>query len=117
VRCGNRDAPVERERADGVVEHLGPDHADVHHVRAAVRGAADGRLRHRGRRQPHVTADGDRLRLELLDVGAADRVGALLVELGRIEAPDVVGLEDLWVEHAGPMLRRRAAELEPLVTA
>ena len=37
--------------------------------------------------------------LELLDVGAADRVGALLVELRRVDAADVVRLEDLRVDH------------------
>ena len=42
------------------------------------------------------------LRLELLDVGSADRVAALLVELGRVEAADVVGLEDLRVERHAP---------------
>jgi hypothetical protein len=43
--------------------------------------------------------DGDLLRLELCDVGAADRVDTLLVELGRIDTSDVVGLEDLGIEH------------------
>ena len=39
----------------------------------------------------------------MLDVGAADRVRALLVELGPVEAADVVRLEDLRVEH-GPIV-------------
>ena len=34
-----------------------------------------------GDESAHVSSDGDPLRLELLDVGAADRVGALLVQL------------------------------------
>ena len=38
-------------------------------------------------------------RLEVLDVGAADRVRALLVELVRIDAADVVRLEGLRIEH------------------
>ena len=49
-----------------------------------------------------------RARLELLDVGAADRVGALLVELRRVEPAHVVRLEDRRVEHA-PMLRPGAS--------
>ena len=44
-----------------------------------------------------------RLRLEVLDVGPADRVRALLVELAGVDAADVVCLEDLRVEH-GSML-------------
>ena len=45
--------------------------------------------------------DGDPARLELLDVGAADRIGAGLVELLRIERADVVCLERGRVEHPG----------------
>ena len=41
--------------------------------------------------------DRDRARLELLDVGASDRAGALLVELDGIDPPHVVCLEDLRV--------------------
>ena len=48
-----------------------------------------------GAESAHVAADRDRARLELLDVGAADGVGALLVELAAVEAADVVRLEDL----------------------
>ena len=40
-------------------------------------------------------------RLELVDVGPADRVGAGLVELVGIDPTDVVCLEDLRVEHRG----------------
>src|SRR5919197_1812525 len=50
--------------------------------------------------------DGDLARLELLDERKTDRIGALLVELGRIDAADVVRLEGLWLEHGG-MLRAR----------
>ena len=37
--------------------------------------------------------------LEVLDVGATDRVGALLVELGAVEAAHVVRLEGFGLEH------------------
>ena len=43
--------------------------------------------------------DRDAPRLELLDVRAADRVGALLVELVGIDAPHVVGLENRGIQH------------------
>ena len=60
-----------------------------------------------------------RPRLELLHVGAADRVGAGLVELVGVDPSDVVGLEDLRVEHARMLLARnrrnpfRAAGVRP----
>ena len=80
--------------ADRVVEHLRPDHPDVDDV-CATSEAPRTKARHRGGGEPHVAPDGDLLRLEVLDVGPADRVGAFLVELGRVEAPHVVCLEDL----------------------
>src|SRR4029453_5359483 len=62
------------------------------------------RVGHARRRQAHVVSDGDPLRLELLDVRPPDCVAAFLVQLTRIEAADVVRLEDLRIEH-GRMLR------------
>ena len=94
VRGGDADAAVELELADGEIDHLRPDHPEVEHVGAAVGGAVDQRRGHRRRREAHVAADRDPPRLELLDVGAADRVRAFLVELVRVDAADVVGLED-----------------------
>ena len=90
---------VEPEVADREVEHLGADEPDVDHVGPGGRGALDRRLRHRRRRDAHVAPDGDPLRLELLDVGAPDRARAVLVDLARIDPADVVGFEDLRIEH------------------
>ena len=100
MRRGDADAAVEPELADGEIDHLRSDHPQVEHVRAAVDGAVDQCRGHRRGGEPHVAADGDPLRLELLDVGAADRVRAFLVQLVGIETADVVGLEGLGIEHA-----------------
>ena len=99
VRGGDLDPAVEPELADGEIEHLRPDHAEVEHVRAGRDGALDHRFGHGRRRHAHVAADRDPARLELLDVGAPDRVGALLVELRGVQPAHVVRLEDLGVEH------------------
>ena len=59
-------------------------------------------------------------RLELLDVGAPDRVGTLLVEIRRIEATDVVRLERRRCEHqraATDRCGRRRARVSVLVRA
>ena len=101
VRGGDHDPALEIEVADGEVDHLGPDHPDVDDVGARLGRAAHGRLGHRRRREPHVAPNCDRLGLELVDVGAADRVGAGLVELVGIDPADVVCLENLRVEHRG----------------
>ena len=99
VRRGDLDPTVEAELAHGEVEHLGPDHPEVQNVRAAVRGTRDHGRGHRRRVHAHVAADRDALRLELLHVGAADRVRALLVELLAVDPADVVRLENSGIEH------------------
>ena len=99
VRSGDADPPVEAELADGVVEHLGPDQAEVEHLGAAVGCAVDGRLRHPRRRQAHVAPDRDAVRREFLDIRAPDRVGARLVELVGVDPAHVVRLEDFGVQH------------------
>ena len=89
-----------------------PEIADVG---AAVGGALHHGGRHRRRRHAHVAADRDRAGLEVLDVGAADRVRALLVELGAVEAADVVRLEDPRVEHASIVLDLAASRRRVVV--
>ena len=87
--------------ADGEVQHLGADEADLVDVAAGVERGLDGRLAELGRRQPHVAADRHRARLELVDVGAHDAVHAVGVQLVRDDAADVVGLEDRGIERHG----------------
>ena len=100
VRSRDLDAAVQVEVADREIDHLGAHEPDVDHVGARRGRSFDHRLGHRRRGEPHVAPDRDLLRLELLDVGAADRVAALLVELRRVDAAHVVGLENLRIEHA-----------------
>ena len=113
VRRRHLDAAVEPEPADGEVDHLRPDHPQIEHVRACCGGAFDRGCRHRRRREPHVPADRDPARLELLDVGAPDRPCSGLVELRRVDAADVVCLEDLGVEHAVDANRGRKPSARP----
>ena len=81
MRGGNADPAVEPELADRVVHHLRPHEPDVAHLRATVGGALDRGGGHRGRRDPHVPAHGDRARLEVLHVRPADAIRAVFVEL------------------------------------
>ena len=100
MRGGDADAALEPELADGEVDHLRPHHPELEHLGAPVDGALDERRGHRGGGEAHVAADRDPRRREVLDVGAADRIGAFLVELVLVDTADVVGLEDGWREHA-----------------
>ena len=99
VRGGDLDSAVELEVADRCIEHFGADEPDLDDIRPSGRCPLDHRLRHGGRRDPHVMPDRDLLRLELLDVRATDRVGAVFVQLRRVDPPDVICLEDFWIEH------------------
>ena len=100
VRRGDAYAAVEAELADRVVDHLGADQPEVEDVGASVGRSLDQRRRHRRRREPHVAPHGDPGRPEVLDVAPSDPVGAVLVELRRVDPADVVGLEDGRGEHA-----------------
>ena len=99
VRRRDHDPAVEPEVAGREVHHLRPDHPEVGHVGPRVGHAVDHGLGHRRRREPHVAPDRHPPRLELLRERPPDRVGALLVELRRIERAHVVGLEGAGVEH------------------
>ena len=65
----------------------------------------------RRRRQPHVAADGDALGLEIGDERRADRPRGVLVDLARIDAADVVGLEDVWIQIHVISFSRRLGQL------
>jgi hypothetical protein len=101
VRGGHRDAAVEAEVADREIDHLRAHEPDVEHVGASVASALDHCRLHRGSVDPHVAADRDPVRVELLRVGATDRVGAVLVEVAAVDPAHVVRLEDGGVEHDG----------------
>jgi L-aminopeptidase/D-esterase-like protein len=94
-------AAVELELADGEIDHLGADHAEVEHVRAAVRRAsitaAPSRATTRACRARRRSA-----RLELLDVRAPIAYAPVLVELVEIHPAHVVRLEHLRIEHGVP---------------
>ena len=103
VRGGAHQPAVELARADEEIEHLGPDHPGVEHVRALGHHAvavARGELR---RGQAHVAAEPDpqlarpacRAAREHARERAADLLGDVAVDLLAVEAADVVGLEDL----------------------
>ena len=109
MRGGDGDAALEPELADGAVEHLGADHADVEDVGARVGRPFDRCARHRRRRQAHVPPNRDAPRLEVLDVRPPDRVRALLVELIGIDAPDVVCLENCGIQHSGDAMSEAQA--------
>jgi hypothetical protein len=101
VRRRHHHAAVQPELSDREIDHLRSDHADIRNVGTGLRRSAHEGRGHVRRREAHVTADGNRPRLELLDVGTPDCLGALFVELLRIDPAHVVRLEDLGVEH-GP---------------
>ena len=99
MRGRDRDPAVELQIADREIDHLGPDEAQLEHIGSRVGRPFGDRLRHRRARDPHVVPDRDFPRLELLDEGTPDRVGAVLVELCGVDPAHVVRLEGLRIEH------------------
>ncbi len=95
VRRRHRRAAVETAIGDAEVEHLGGDHAEAGHPGSGGLGAdrkGGGEL---GRRQPRIVPDGQPASAELGGQRGADAPGAFGVELLRVQAANVVGLEDI----------------------
>ena len=103
VRRRAHQPAVERARADEEVEHLGPDHPRVEHVRALGDHPVAVARRQLRRGQAHVAAEADPQLARGLAAQpgeharerAADLLGHVAVDLLAVQAADVVGLEDL----------------------
>src|SRR5690606_791039 len=91
----HHDARVVARLADGEVEAVGTDQADVTDIRALVEDTVDDGAGQSGGRDAHVAPDHDLLGLEIDHERPADLVGDLRVEFLRVDAPYVVRLEDL----------------------
>ena len=110
VRGGDHRAAVELARADEEIEHLGADHPRVEDLAPFGDQAVCQATRHLGRLEAHVATQADaQLRGGLLakvgeDAGEApaDEVRRLAVHVVPVEAPDVVGLEDLRLDRRHP---------------
>ena len=115
MRRGDLRAAVEIVADDGEVEHVGGQHAVVDDVGALLAHAFDEGGGERRRRHAHVARDADRRRLQIGGEAAADLPGDVLVDLARVEAADVVGLEDVWIDlHVISMCDRNASD-RPIV--
>ena len=97
-------AAVEVVARDVVVQHVGRDDADVGDRGALRARARDERRGELGRREPAVAPDRDLAGAEVVDERPPDAAIDLGVELARVEAADVVGLEDTRRDrgHAAP---------------
>ena len=127
--AGDLRAAVEPVAAHREIHHVGRHHAVVDDVAALLPRALDERLGQPRRRRAHVARHGDPLGAEVGHEGAADVVRGRFVDLGRVEAPHVIGLEDVRVHDvhvchasvpgaAGPQARTRkmpARASEPAV--
>ncbi len=80
VRRRDLDAAVVTVPGDGEVHHVGRHHPVVDDARALFARTFDEGRGHRRRRQPHVATDGNALRVQVADEGAADEARAVLVD-------------------------------------
>ena len=114
MRGGAHHPAVEVARADEPVEHLRADHAGVEHGRALGHRAVAGPRGQLRRGLPHVPPQADAQLARRLagqsgehsNERPAQLLGDVGVDLVRIDAADVVGLEDPGIDggralHAG----------------
>ncbi len=112
VRRRNLRAAGMISAGDGEIHHVGRQHAVVGDVDALFDDAVDEGRDERRRREPHVVADGDLARAEIRREAGADGFRAVLVDVVRIDAADVVGLEDVGIEFHS-VLKSVTTDLSP----
>ena len=116
VRRRDLRAAVQPVAAHREIHHVGRQHAVVDDVASLLARALDERLGKPRRRRAHVARHGNPPGAEVGHEAAADVVRGRFVDLGRVEAPHVIGLEDVRVHDvhvchasvpgAGPQARR-----------
>ncbi len=95
VRRRDHDAAGIAVFADGEIQRVGRNEADVGDVGAGLGCAARKRFEQDVTRRAHVAPDGDRRRAEFGYERAADGVRQIGVDFGRIDASYVVAFEDV----------------------
>ena len=76
------------------VELVGADHADIDYVRALIGNSVRDSLEHLRTAQTHVAPHQYRLGSEKSDKCSTNQISRLFVQVGRINAADVIRLED-----------------------
>ena len=94
MRGRDHHAAVEAVFADGKVERVGRDQADIGDVGAGIGRSARERIEKGDARWPHVAARDDALGPEQRHEAASDAVCDVVVDFGRINPANVVGLEN-----------------------
>src|SRR5215204_5467387 len=104
VRGGDHGAAGFSEVPHGEVQGVGRDELEVEHVGPSLRYAFNERLLQRLAREAHIAGHDDpgALEIQVFHEGAPDVTGYSLVQVLRINAADVVGLEYGLVEHLLP---------------
>ncbi len=100
MRGGHHHAGQLQLRA-GEIVLIGADHADVDHVGALIHDPARDGVEDLWAGEAHIATDEHLAGLEEGDEGAADRVGGALVQIGRVDAANVVGFEDARIDVHG----------------
>jgi len=88
--------PVAR---DGEVEHVGPHQTVIDDVGALRAGAVDEGRSDRRRREPHVARHRNPFGVQVGNETAADETRGVFVDFLRVEAANVVCLEDAGIDH------------------
>src|SRR5215204_89592 len=104
VRGGDHGTAGFPEVPYGEVQRVGRDEPEVEHVGPSLRYPLNKRLLQRLAREAHITGHDDpgALEIQVFHEGAPDVTGYSLVQVLRINAADVVGLEYGLVEHLLP---------------
>jgi len=98
MRSGDHDAAVVAEFSDREIQRVRGNQADVDDVRAGFARTACKRFEEAFPGRAHIAAYGDCLRAEQRDETAADLISYVFVKLCRINAANVVALENSGIQ-------------------
>ena len=106
----HHDTAVRPEMERGEIHLLRAAQTDVQHMAACVGEPLNEMLGQLMTRQPHITADDDLLRPQMLRIGPADAVHQPAIQLIRHASADIIGLE------SRPGKLRHAPSLHPVLS-
>ena len=87
MRGGDHRAAVEASGTDEVIEHLGPDHPRVDHMRSLVEQALTHAFCHLRRGEPHVAPQADAERARVLAAQLGQDAGKRAAE--QVRSPSI----------------------------
>ena len=101
VRGGERNGGIDIQAAGGKVDHGSGDDTEVEHITAGVHYTLSEAFEEARAGTADIATDAEAFGFEMGDHGSADIVNIVFIDIIRVDAADIVGLEDTGVHSKG----------------